>query len=221
MQKEIQMKKLLIILIIGTLLLFPALLIFADSFDGVNYTVIKKSNMGTIKSLIIIRLEKKVSKDFLEKLALKLRKAEPRKYDRMFIHYYLPGMKPNFGAWATSDFDPNLKVQILGTTIEEEKALINDNTSLSGEKIGEWFDDSAGAGIKYTLLKRNNKIILVRKGKKGSEWEEEMIQKKQSGRLKFEEKRGNNSGDYFLIEKNGNLGVYDNAGFIFTMPPIK
>ena len=214
------MKKLWTILLIGSLSLFPAIPAFAASFQGVKYTVVEKSNLGSIKSSIDIRLEKKVSKDFLQKLALKLRKAEPRKYDRMFITYYLPGMTPGSGAWATSHFNPNLEVKILGTTIEEEKALMSKPQKSSGKIIGEWLDESS-YGAKYTLIKRNGKIIMICKYKDGSGSEEEMIQKKQSGKLRFEEKEGNNFGEYYLIEGNGRLAIYDNSGFGFSMRPIK
>ncbi len=89
----------------------------------------------------------------------------------------------------------------------------------SGEIIGEWFDKSLDA--KYTFLKRNSKIIMIRKFKDGSGSEEEMIQKKQSGKLRFEEKGGNDFGEYYLIESNGQLAIYDNAGLINTMRSIK
>jgi len=215
------MKKILAILLIGTFLLFPAVSAFAKSFHGVSYTIIEKSSMGNIKLSIDIRLEQKVSKDFLQKLALKLRQDEPIKYDRIFICYLLPGMTPGAGAWATSHFNPNLKVEILGTTIEEEKALMSKPKDSSGEIIGEWLDESPYVGAKYTLLRRNGKIIMIRKFKDGSSSEKEMIQKKRSGKLRFEEKGGNNFGEYYLIESNGRLAVYDNAGLINTMRSIK
>lgn len=215
------MKKIFAMSLIVTFLLFPAVSAFAKSFQGVGYTIIDKSSMGSIKSSIDIRLERKVSKDFLKRLALKLRQEQSIKYDRIFITYYLPGMTPGSGAWATSHFNPNLEVNILGTTIEEEKAVMSKPKDSSGEIIGEWLDESPYVGGKYTLLKRNGKVIMIRKFKDGSSSEDEMIQKKQSGTLRFEEKDGSVSGDYYLIERNGNLGVYDNAGLIHTMRPIK
>ena len=215
------MKKILAILLIATFLFFPNVSAFAKSFQGVSYTIIEKYSMGSIKLSIDIRLEQKVSKDFLHKLALKLRREEPIKYDRMFILYYLPGMKPGSGAWASSHFNPNLKVNILGTTIEEEKALMSKPKDSSGEIIGEWIDESPYVGGKYTLLKRSGKIIMIRKFPDGSGSEKEMIQKKQSGKLRFEEKGGNDFGEYYLIESNGQLGAYDDAGLISTMRSIK
>ena len=146
---------------------------------------------------------------------------ESRKYDRVFITYYLPGMTPGSGAWATSHFDPNLEVKILGTTIEEEKTLMDEPKNSSGEIIGKWFNESLYGGAKYTFLKRDGKIIMIRKFKDGSSDEKEMIQKNQSGRVRFEEKGGNLDKEYYLIERNGNLGIYDNAGLILTMHSIK
>ena len=219
--KEDLMKKIWSILLIISLSLFAAIPVLAETFQGVKYTVIEKSNLGSIKGSIDIRLEKKVTKEFLHKLALNLRNAEPRKYDRLFITYYLPGMIPGSGAWATSHFNPNLVVKILGTTIEEEKALRSGSEDSVGEIIGEWLDESPYVGAKYTFLKRNGKIFMIRKFKDGSGSEKEMIQKRQSGRLRFEEKGGNDFGEYYLIERNGNLSVYDNAGLINKMKPIR
>ncbi len=215
------MKKIWTIFLILSLSLFAAIPALAETFQGVKYTVIEKSNLGSIKGSIDIRLEKKATKEFLRKLALKLREAEPQKYDRLFITYYLPGMTPGSGAWAISHFNPNLVVKILGTTIEEEKVLKSGSGDFSGEIIGEWLDESPYAGAKYTFFKRNGKIFMIRKFKDGSGSEKEMIQKKQSGRLRYEEKGGNDFGEYYLIERDGDLGVYDNDGLIKTIRSIK
>lgn len=196
------------------------LLVFAENFQGVNYTVIEKTNFGSVKGSIDIRLSKKVTRNFLQKLALNLREAEPRKYDRLFIAYYLPGMTPGSGAWATSHFNPNLEVKILGISIEEETALTS-SSNTSGEVIGEWLDESPYLGSKFTLMKENGKITMMRKFKDGSSSEKEMIQKNQAGGLRFEEKKRNSFGEFYLIERNGNLSIYDNSGRINTMRSIK
>jgi hypothetical protein len=215
------MKRYWSILLFASLSIVLSMSASAGSFKGINYAIIEKSKIGSIKISIDIRLQKKASKDFLRELALNLQKAEAKKYDRMFITYYLPGMTPGAGAWATSHFSPNFEVKILGTTIEEEKTLMSNSKISSGKIIGEWLDESPYVGAKYTFLKRDGKIIMICKFKGGSGSEKEMIQKKQSGRLRFEEKVGNNFGEYYLVDRKGNLGVYDNAGLITTMSSIK
>ena len=215
------MKKFWTTLLMAFFLLLAAIPVTAESFQGVNYTVIEKSNLGSIKSSIDVRLEKRVTGAFIRKLALKLREAETVKYERMFITYYLPGMTPGSGAWATSHFNPNLEVKILGTTIAEEKALRVESKDSSGGVIGKWLDESPYVGAIYTFLRSNGKIIMVRKSKDGSSSEREMIQKRQSGLLRFEEKVGRRQGEYFLVERNGNLSIYDNIGLIVTMRSVK
>lgn len=212
------MKKIFPILLIGFFFVFSAAYAFALTFEGINYTVIEKSNWQNFKCRFSIRLEQKVSKEFLQKLAVKLRQEETIKYTKILISYYLPGMIPGSGPWATSHFNPDLEVKILGTTIEEEKALVSNPKNSSGEIIGEWLDD---VGTKYTLLKNNGKILLIRKFKNGSSSEKEMIQKMQYERLRFEEIGGNNFGDYILIDNNGRLYVYDYTGLLSTMRSIK
>ncbi len=214
------MKKILVILLIATFILFPSVSAFAKSFQGVSYTIIEKTRILSIKLSIAIRLDKKVSKDFLRKLAWKLKQGERRKYDRIFIVYYLPGMTLGSGAWATSHFDPNLEVKILGMTIDEEKALMNKSKKSSDKIIGKWLDDSP-YGAMYTLLKRNGKIVMIRKFKDGGSSEKEMVLKKQQGKLRFEEKGGNDFGEYYSMEIDGRLGLYDNEGLINTIRSIK
>jgi hypothetical protein len=220
-KKEDTMKALPSIILLLVLGLFVPLFVSAEHFQDVNYKIIEKNNLGTVKGNIIIGLEKKVTKEFLLKLALNLKESQPRKYEKLFIEYYLPGMTPGSGAWATSNFNPTLEAKILGTTIEEEKILNAGSKISSDEIIGEWIDESPYVGSKYTLNKKNGKIIMVRKFKDGSSSEKEMIQKNQSGRLRFEEKKGNDHQEYYLIEKNGDLGVYDSAGLISKIGAIK
>jgi hypothetical protein len=216
------MKKTWTILVIIYLSLSASISVLAESFQGVKYTVLEKSNLGSIKFSIDIRLEKKVSKGFLQAFALKLREDLPRKYDRLFITDYLPGMSPETSdAWATSHFNPALEVKILGSTIEEEQALKKDTKNISGEIIGEWLDESPYVAAKYTLIRKNETIIMEQKFSDGSTLQKVMVQNNKPGIQRFEEITGNDFGEYYLIEKNGDLGVYDNECFIKTMPSIK
>lgn len=53
------------------------------------------------------------------------KKYRGRKYKKVFICWYLPGMILDSGAYATSHFDPDLKVEILGVengVMEEQGA---------------------------------------------------------------------------------------------------
>ena len=58
----------------------------------------------------------------LKRIATKLKNSDGQSYDRTFIGYYLPDMKLNSGYWATTHFNPNLEIQILGLTVEQALA---------------------------------------------------------------------------------------------------
>ena len=57
--KEDKMKIVWAVLLIISISSPAAISVFAESFQGVNYDVIGKSNLGSTKSSIEIRLEKK------------------------------------------------------------------------------------------------------------------------------------------------------------------
>lgn len=124
-----------------------------------SYTVIAVDRLGTIKCSLTVRLSKKIPEEKLRKLAIELSDKEPKKYDRMFITYYLPGMVVGAEAWATTHFDPNLKVNILDLTEEEfqkESKLSKENTNNSDKIIGVWAD-SLGS---VTIIGKNLVMLL-------------------------------------------------------------
>ena len=110
-------------------------------------------------------------------------------------------------------------ISVFAKSLEEEKALKSGSGGTSGEIIGEWIDESIGQ--KYTLLRRSDKIFMIRKFKDGPGFETEMVQKKHPGGLRFEEKRRNDFGEYYLIESNGNMGIYDYFGLFNRVRSIK
>ncbi len=63
---------------------------------------------------------------------------------------------------------------------------------------------------------------MVRNFKDGSTLKEEMlIQKKQSGGIRLDNVKGNDFGEYFIIERNGNLGFYGKDGLFRTLHSIR
>jgi hypothetical protein len=56
------------------------------------------------------------SVEVLRAIATQLKNSDAHTYERTFIVYYLPGMEIGSLAWATSHFDPELQVRIIGVT---------------------------------------------------------------------------------------------------------
>ena len=178
-----------------------------------SYEITDTSRVPGVKCGIDVRLSRKVTADELRALALKLRKQERGNYQRVFITYLLPGMTPGAGAWATSHFNPDLEVKILGLTIEEEKKVIAESQPV-GEVVGRWFDQFIGCTV--TIREDNGVLVLERKFKDGSVGKFEVIETTQRGRRRFERESGSAAGEYYLINSEGDLESHDRQGIIDT-----
>jgi hypothetical protein len=185
----------------------------------VTYSIIGSDTFLDYKHSLDIRLNKKVSEETLRAIALKLKAQDSRNYERTFICYYLPDMKVDSGAWATTHFNPNLEVRILGLTVEQEKSLKQKPDVPSREVIGIWFSDLTSS--KFTIYRQNGKVYMEEMFKDGSSSKNEMVKKVSSGRQRFEEKGGSSIGEYFLIDGQGNLQIFGMEGLVATAIHIK
>ena len=104
----------------------------ADKLDNipqvpsdVNYSIITDTATFGVKRSIDVRLNKPVSEGVLRAIALNLKAQTPNQYNLTFILYYLPNMTPGSGAWASTHFDPELEVKILGFASEDLERVMN------------------------------------------------------------------------------------------------
>lgn len=177
--------------------------------NDVNYSVIDEDENGNLsKTNLNVRLNKRVSKDVLEHIGNEL-KSDRKEFSKVWIFYLLPNMKVGKGAWATTHFTPNLEINILGGTIEDE--LKFKEKRVSGNILAKWIDNEpASEGVKY-LVEENGKLFMKKLAyKDGWDLVEELGKSKSNGKTKYTYK--NIHGEYYLIEDNGNLGIYSDEG---------
>ena len=128
--------------------------------------------------------------------------------------HYLPGMEVNAGAWATSHFTPNLEVSILGLTLEQANSA---PPLLDGEVVGRWRRDVLPPGW-LTIVRRDNQVIARWNYADGSNSEDSLDESQlPDGQLRFEDQGGNANGDYYVMETDGRIGLYDEDGQILLM----
>jgi len=89
-----------------------------------NFLIENKHCMGSIKCSFDVRISQKISEREISVIANKIKKSSPAT-DANFILYYLPCMKINDGAWATSHFNPDLKVEIQDYMLETNQTCSN------------------------------------------------------------------------------------------------
>jgi hypothetical protein len=80
---------------------------------GMDYCLRHRLSIDVMVSDVCLKSEEAVRA--LTAISSRLyRRYRGRKYERVFICYYLPGMEVGAGAWATGHFNPELEVKVLG-----------------------------------------------------------------------------------------------------------
>lgn len=183
----------------------------------VAYTIINTNVIPGIKRSLDIRLNHRVEEDVLRSIATELKNADQNRYERTFIVYYLPKMEVGAGGWATTNFNPDLEVKILGLTPKQEKTFANDSEDSKRDVIGIWLDRDG----KITIYRKGGKLYLERKFKDGSSSNNKMVEKSSSSGKGFEEKGGASFGEYYVIDRQGNLQIRDQDGLVATAKKTK
>lgn len=201
------MKTLINILII--FLLFT----YCSKKSEINYEIISEKehvnkDFGINKCNIDIMLPKKVSNEELTIIAQELRESR-NSYDRLWIFYHIKGNPMDKEPWASTHFTPNLEVVILGSTESEDKIM--QNVKIEGNIIGKWKDDRPYVGCVISILEKEKKTFMKFIYQDGSSFEKELSIKKLKGKNRYYFKE-NTHNEYFIIESNGNLGMYGKDG---------
>lgn len=187
----------------------------------VSYSIINSEKVQGVKRSLEVQLNKKVSEETLRAIALELKSQNSGGYDRIFITYYLPGMRVGAGAWATTHFNPDQEVRILGLTAEEETKLATEPTPANREIIGRWLDESPYVGSRITIFREGGKLYIEQKFKDGSSHKIELFEKRSPLGRRFDKLEGSRFGDHWVLDSHGNLQMRDNDGLIATAKKIE
>ena len=183
--------------------------------SDVEYKILASVEIPGFKRQLDVRLNRKVSEDILQAIATKLKDSDSKVYERTLIAYYLPGMQVGAGAWATTHFDPDLRVRILGMSSDDEKSLAaklvkHPNT------LGKWSDEAFFGGAVITIYRENGKFYLEENfAGDGSVLNLEVVEKRSPIGRRFEDVDSAN-GDQYVIDGRGNLQLRDGDGPIRT-----
>jgi hypothetical protein len=189
--------------------------------NDIKCVIVDSSIIPGIKRGLDVRLNKKISEADLRSIALKIKSLDSRSYERTLIGYYLPEMEIGKGAWATTHFNPDLEIKILGLTIEQEEKLRQTSTSDTRDIIGRWLDESPLVGASITIFREDGNLFLETIYMDNSKGKVEIIEKKTSQGRKFVDKEGSDYGEHWLLISNGNLQIRDNEGLIATAVKIQ
>lgn len=186
--------------------------------EHVKYRVLEDISKRNVKRMVMVGLENGISKDDLKKLALKIKGGDPKTYERTFIKYVLGGRGAGAGLWATTHFDPDLDIRIYGLTMEAEAKLRKPITLTPDKTImGTWLDEMAGVGSRVTLYaSKDGALYIQRNYPEGWIDTEELIGSETEKGMRLDDREDNGFGEYYLINKAGQLEYWSKNGNYYT-----
>jgi hypothetical protein len=217
----------------------PAASILASSYQIIseNETAIGTLDQGDVG----IELSRKLSDDEITTIAKQIHQDKSH-YKSLHVTFWLKGMSKSAPSYATAIFEPDLKVERLGSTDEEQKqAALVATHNIDGRVIGAWHEDQYTRST-FVYFEKNGKsyerkiyesglidqdsspsnILVLRYSsvdRKSSNIdtmeEQELIKRKVHGSMRFYEKDGRPD-EYDVINKDGNLDFYDDEGYLTT-----
>ena len=189
--------------------------------SDVSFSIINSTTVLGVKRSLDVRLNKRVSEQTLRALARGLKAQDSRAYDRTFIVYYLPGMVVGAGGWATTHFNPQLRVEILGLTADEEQRLAARPEPSSRDIVGRWLDEAPLVGGRITIFVEGKGLYLEQAYKDGSAGKQGLVEKMTPLGRRFDNVEGSSHGDHWVLGSDGNLQLRDNEGLIRTARKIR
>ncbi|SOC51017.1 hypothetical protein SAMN05421509_10176 [Chromohalobacter canadensis] len=181
--------------------------------EFVDYDIIKDTKQGSLKRTVEVMLPTRMGSQQLKSLADKIH--EPG-FDKTFIGYNIQGESPGH-YWATTHYTPDLKVNILGSTLDEHVSLDQDNVEVDGEILGKWHSNRMPEHS-IVFYSQDGNLFVKRKFSDGSVLEGELTQEEQDGKTIYYDESGKQHGEYYVIASDGDLQFWSENGNYYTAP---
>lgn len=190
--------------------------------NDLKYSIIKDDSKRDIKRVVQIMLQDHINESTLKKIALEVKNNSAKSYQRTFIGYFVKSENKDLGYWATTNFNPTLKINIIGLTVEKKAALMNQPKSTSDKKIlGLWIDNQSTMLVnRVTLFTLDKKLYLEKTYDDESSEKKVVIKEKdKNGLLKiiYKDKKK----QYYLINKKDELEFWNDKGRYYTAKSLK
>jgi hypothetical protein len=196
--------------------------------SNVHYSIVSAQYKNPVRCVLSVRLNKKIPQSQLAMIANKIRQESDCVSDIIYIAFLLPEIKLGSGAWANVDFTPNIKIKFLGPSLEKEQEFKAKIIGENIEVIGRWVDntlDTKGEGV-LERMRYNSKGVLIleiytiEEPYKESPLPRILKKMVKNGKTIYIDIESDVYGEYFIINKNGDLECYDNQGYIQTNKKI-
>lgn len=182
------------------------------------YKIIEDTVKGNIKRTVEVELSSRTDEEQLRALAKEIYALKDVNVERTFIGYRIAGEHKSQAYWATTHYDPDLKVKIMGESASNYEKI--KNTALpDGDILGSWMV-SWGFEYKSVAYEKDGKTYIRNIHGDGSQKDEIYELSKSDKGIKLQNESGKDHNEYFIINKNGDLEFWSDNGNYYTAPKI-
>lgn len=204
--------------------IIPAFVIFVvigvlapdDHLAGIDYQITMDEAKKNIKRTVEVVLPERVDEPTLKALAETIYKAG---FERTFIGYRLKGEEDG-AYWATTNYNPNLKISFLGSDKEAHNSLISSELQVDGEFIGKWLVNW-GYEYKAAIYKKGDQVMMKTLFSDGSGQVAELSINEINGQIRYYDEGGEERGEYYIVASNGDLQFWSENGNYYSASSIE
>lgn len=178
-----------------------------------SYKITEDEVKGNIKRTVEVQLSSRTDKNTLKTIAEEIYALSNKKTELTFIGYRIAGEGKDQAFWAKTDYDPDLKVHIIGKNAADYERLKN-TPFPEGVILGSWM---VANGIDYRVvayIKDGKAYMQTTYDTKGSDEEYELTQIDKGVKLQIEGEKGFN--EYFIVNGKGDLEFWNENGNYYT-----
>lgn len=193
-----------------------------DVVVNTKYTLVETSINNQRGFNACVRINEKISDKELKSIAQKVKEDINAISEKGVVFFLLPEMEINNGAWAAVDFTPDMEIRVIGQSISEETAIKNGLEKIT-DYVGLWSDNGTHGDV-IIRIRKDKKLCYVFEyispiNPKPSDMATPLIKKIKNGKTIYKDTE--HPEQFYLLEDNGDLSVYDNYGFVATFKTLK
>ena len=190
-----------------------SLLVGCGDSGSAEYSITKDESMQNIKRSVEVLLPNRIDESELERLAQDIYKTG---FERTFIGYRIKGDEGGV-YWATTHYNPDLKVAILGSTSDEHETVISSDLNVDGDLVGYWLVNW-GYEYKAAIYERQGSTYMATNFSDGSGSTTELYVQNEHGEVRYYDESGKERGEYYQIGSDGSLQFWSSNGNYYTAP---
>lgn len=178
---------------------------------------VARSDYGD-KRTVEVELQSRVDEPDLRALAKQIYELSDEKFEPTFIGYRIAGDHENQTYWATTHYNPELRVDIAGASASDYEKVKNMDLP-EGEVLGSWLV-SWGAEYKSTAYQKDGKTYIHNVHSDGSNGDYIYELSQSNKGTKLQDEKGKERDEYFIINNKGELEFWSGTDNYYTAPKV-